>query len=83
MYIDIYRTIERRTITERLRSRYRAIPAGSDVPESWAGARHFKTLDLQPGTRLIGAGDTTTILANLAKEGWSDMDAGGGRIAPP
>lgn len=77
MQIVIYRTIERRSITERFRARYRAIPAGNPVPESWAGAIPFKTLDLQPGTNLIGAGDTTTILANLAKEGWSDMDAGG------
>lgn len=66
MNIDIHR---------RNGNRYIAVPAGNTVPESWAGASYFKTIDLEPGDNRIGTGDATTILANIAKEGWSDMGA--------
>lgn len=78
MKIDLYRSLERRTPTERPRNRFRAIPTGNTVPESWADARYFKTIDLEPGDIRIGAGDATTVLANIAKEGWSDMGEFGG-----
>lgn len=62
MRIDIY---------SHTRKRFIAVPAGNPVPESWAGARFFKTIDLQPGDIRIGLGNATQILASIQGEGFA------------
>lgn len=62
MRIDIYRHTGKRFI---------AIPAGNPVPESWAGARFFKTIDLRTGDVRIGLGNATKILASIQMEGFA------------
>ena len=62
MRIDIYRHTGKRFI---------AIPAGNHVPESWAGARFFKTIDLQPVDVRYGMGDSAQVLATIEGEGFA------------
>jgi len=62
MRIDIYRHTGKRFI---------AVPTGSFIPESWAGARYFKTIDLLPGDIRIGIGDAAQVLAGIGGEGYA------------
>lgn len=62
MRIDIYHHTGKRFI---------ALPAGNPVPESLAGARFFKTIDLRPGDVRIGLGNANQILATIQGEGFA------------
>jgi hypothetical protein len=69
MYIDTY---------HRPTKGYVAVANAGVVPEPWAGARLFKTIELLPGQVRIGLGDTTAILAAIEKDGYADLGAFGG-----
>jgi len=69
MRIDIYRHTGKRFI---------AVPEGHAVPESWAGARFFKTIDLLPGDVRIGLGDADRVLAAIEKDGYAVLGEFGG-----
>lgn len=69
MYIDIY---------HRPIKGYVAVAKAGGVPEPWAGARLFKTIELLPGQVRIGLGDNTAILAAIEKDGYADLGAFGG-----
>ena len=62
MRIDIYRHTGKRFI---------AVPEGHAIPESWAGARYFKTIDLLPGDIRIGMGDAAQVLAGIGGAGYA------------
>lgn len=62
MRIGIYRHTGKRFI---------AVPEGHAVPEFWAGARFFKTIDLLPGDVRIGLGDAAQVLATIQGEGYA------------
>lgn len=66
MYIDIYR---------RPTKGYVAVAKAGVVPESWAGARLFKTIELLPAQVRIGLGDAAEILAAIEKDGYADLGA--------
>lgn len=62
MNIDIYSHTHRRFI---------AVPHKHAVPESWAGAKFFKTIELKSGDVRIGMGDAAQILAAIEKNGYA------------
>lgn len=62
MNIDIYSHTHRHFI---------AVPHTHAVPESWAGAKFFKTIELKPGDVRIGMGDAAQILAAIEKDGYA------------
>lgn len=66
MKIDIYSNTHSR-------SGYIAVATGSPVPECWAGALLFKTIDLQPGDNRICMGDTAEVLAAIENDGYADL----------
>lgn len=69
MNIDIY---------SHTRKRYIAVPKGNVIPESWADAKFFKTIELRPGEVRIGLGNADDILAAIEKDGHADLGAFGG-----
>ena len=69
MYIDIY---------HRPTKGYVAVAKAGIVPESWAGARLFKTIELLPGQVRIALGDAIAILEAIDKDGYADLGAFGG-----
>ena len=64
MRIDIHRHTGNRFI---------AIPANVALPESWAGARYFKTIDLEPTDIRIGMKDASAVLDRLDEVGWVEV----------
>lgn len=62
MNIDIYCTTAKRFI---------AVLHKHPIPESWAGARFFKTIDLQPVDVRYGMGDAAQVLAYIEGEGYA------------
>lgn len=64
MKINIFRTT---------RNRFIAVPKGHTLPESWAGAKFFKTIDLQPGDERIGIENPKAVLAAIEQEGFAPL----------
>lgn len=62
MEIDIYRNT---------RNRFIAVPNKHAPPSSWAGARFFKSIALQPDDVRIGLGDAAEVLATIEVEGYA------------
>jgi len=73
MYIDIHR---------RPTKGYVAVAKAGIVPESWTGARLFKTIELLPGQVRIALGDAIAILEAIDKDGYADLGGVQGRITP-
>lgn len=69
MNIDIY---------SHTRKRYIAVLKGKVIPESWADAKYFKTIELRPAEVRIGLGNADDILAAIEKDGYADLGAFGG-----
>lgn len=62
MKIDIYKYVKKG---------YIAVRAGHPIPQSWAGAKYFKTIELNPGDVKIGLEDTDQALAEIERDGYS------------
>jgi len=62
MKIDIY---------HHTRNRFIAVPHTHAVPESWAGARYFKTIDLKPDDVRYGLGHAAQVLAAIEETGYA------------
>lgn len=62
MNIDIY---------SHTRNRFVAVPHKHTIPESWAGAKYFKTIDLQPDDVRYGLGNAAEVLATIEVEGYA------------
>ncbi|MDI9271793.1 hypothetical protein [Stenotrophomonas sp. PFBMAA-4] len=54
-------------------NRFIAVPQGHALPESWAGAKFFKTIDLHPDDERIGIGNPKAILAAIEQDGFALM----------
>jgi hypothetical protein len=62
MKIDIYKYVKKG---------YIAVRAGHPIPQSWAGAKYFKTIELNPGDVKIGMGDADQVLTAIEKDGYA------------
>lgn len=62
MKIDIY---------SHTRNRFVAVPHKHVIPESWDGAKYFKTIDLKSGDVRIGMGDAALVLKTIEVEGYA------------
>lgn len=69
MTIDIYKHVKKG---------YIAVRAGHPIPQSWAGAKYFKTIELNPRDVRIGLGDAAQILAAIEKDGYAVLGEFGG-----
>jgi hypothetical protein len=48
-------------------------PLEQGLPESWAGAKLFKTIGLLPGRVRTALGDAMAILEAIDKDGYADL----------
>lgn len=51
--------------------RFIAVPQKHAIPESWAGAKFFKTIELETGDIRYGMGDAAQILTTIEQEGYA------------
>ncbi|PZS90084.1 hypothetical protein [Stenotrophomonas maltophilia] len=69
MKIDIYKHVKKG---------YIAVRAGHPIPQSWAGAKYFKTIELNRGDVRIGMGDADQVLTAIEKDGYAVLGEFGG-----
>lgn len=55
------------------RSRFVAVPEGHPLPETWAGAKFFKTIDIHPDDERIGIDNAKTVLAAIEQNGFAPL----------
>ncbi|HHA2817993.1 TPA: hypothetical protein ACOFCQ_000521 [Stenotrophomonas maltophilia] len=64
MKINIFRTT---------RNRFVAVLEGHALPEPWAGAKFFKTIDINPDDERIGIGNAEVLLAEIEQSGFAPL----------